>query len=134
MAPGIARRLHVLVALALVALAFLAIACDPEIPIPSGSGQGENLAVTLDPPSPLDAAPPVWRARIAPAGAPIDPARVVFVQGHLGPAHLRQIQNDERSKALSKRILPAIVWREDPSNDASAVIVAPVAPLDAGEL
>src|SRR5262245_54371786 len=123
MAPGTARRLPA--ALALAATMLLALACDPELPFPPAAGSAAGIVVTLDPSAPLDAAPPVLRVRIASTGAAIDLARVVLAEGHLGPAHLRQIQRDERSMALSKRILPAIVWREDPSNDRSDVIVAP---------
>lgn len=119
----------------LLAPAFAALACNPDLPFPVDvPGADGELSLTLDPPAPLDAAPPVLRLRVALAGAVLDPARVVLVSGSLGPAHLRQLQRGEPSKALSKRIIPALIWSDAADEAGEAVVVAPTAPLVAGEL
>lgn len=113
-------------------------ACDPDLPLshPRGGGAqggaglgagGGALAVTVDPAAPLDAAPRVLRLRID-AAPPPDPARIALVHGDVGPGHLRQIAQGEPSATLTKRIIPARVFR-----DGAAVVLAPTALLEPGE-
>lgn len=111
-----------------------ALGCQPSLPWPPDHRAGPGEApgephVLLEPDSPLEAAPPVLRARIVPGddGA-ADPSRVLFVRGHVGDAHVRQVENGEVSQALTERILPAVAWA---AGDGSAVI-APIGPLDPG--
>jgi hypothetical protein len=111
----------------LVALA----ACNPSLPERSTSGLGAGPSVEIDPPAPLDEAPAVLRIRASFPGASIDPAGVALVQGTVGPAHLRQLQKGQPSQALTKRMVPVTAW-QDPGGEA--VILAPTAPLEAGEI
>jgi hypothetical protein len=111
------------------ALALLA--CDPELPLPhAGAGAGGSaggLAVSSEPPAPLDAAPRVLRLHLDGAG-PLDPAAVALVRGAVGPVQLHEIAVQHVSAALSARLVPALVFPE-----GAAVVVAPTVALDPGE-
>src|SRR5262245_13762863 len=79
----------------------------------------------LEPGAPFDAAPRVVRVRVVPEdGAAADASRALFVKGHVGPGHVRQVQNGEVSEALAERVLPALTW---PEGDGSIVIAPSVA-------
>lgn len=114
--------------------------CVPDLPQSighdrGGSGGGDSvLQISIEPSGPIDSAPPILRARIAFEGASsVDLERVFFVEGEIGPAHLRQIEKGALSKALSGRVVPALRWIEAGSgaND-DALIVAPLADLTLG--
>jgi hypothetical protein len=119
--------------------AAIALGCAPDL-APSASSPcageaappGTTLEVTLQPAAPPDEAPPiahfVVRAR-DPEGAPVsvDPQRLALVEGEIGAAHLRQIEEGAISGALSERIVPALIW---PAEDA--VVLAPSQPLEPG--
>src|SRR5688572_4570662 len=94
-------------ALAAAALAICAAACAPDLPWPRSRGVAEPdeaesaLLVELEPPAPIDEAPPILRVRLSWSGVEsVDLERVFFIQGEVGPAHLRQIEDDKLSKAL----------------------------------
>jgi hypothetical protein len=110
-----------------------ALGCDPRLPeAPGGaSGQGGGEAgvqVTLEPPSPLDAAPRALRVRVAVAGQALDPGLVALVHGPVGPGQLREVAQQKVSMALAARVVPALTWSED-----GAVVLAPTTALEAGE-
>jgi hypothetical protein len=108
--------------------------CQPSLPS-IGGGRGDPGApprephVLLEPDTPLDAAPPVLRARVVPGeDAVADPSRVLFVRGHVGDAHVRQVEDGDLSQALTERILPVVTW---PLDDGS-VVLAPAQALEPG--
>lgn len=106
--------------------------CRPELGVPAradgggGSGGGAESAVVLEPAAPLDAAPLAVRVRLA--GDAVDPEHVWFVEGDVGPGHLRQLLAGTPSDALSERRRPATVW-----SDVDGVWVAPHLLLVPGE-
>jgi hypothetical protein len=125
----------------LVFLVFVAgvLACAPDLPAPAGvasppraPGDEGGIELTIDPPAPLDAVPPVLRLRLSfGAGPAIDhQARIYVIEGEVGPAHLRQIERDALSKALSARLVPALVWADE--EHLGVIHVAPTVPLEAG--
>jgi hypothetical protein len=134
------RRLVRIVAL--VARASLVAACGAPAPLAGSEGTAAladdpatQLEVTLEPPSPLDAAPPVVRIHIKMMDLPGDRPRLesdrfVLIAGQIGPAHLGQLARDEISFALSERIIPTLEWTE--ADDT--VVVAPTERLSAGEV
>ncbi len=82
----------------------------------------------LEPDSPFDDAPRVLRVEIAPpAGETVDPARLFFVRGHVGPAHVRQVENEDLSAALTERLLPVIAFSRDGTG-----VLAPLLTLEPG--
>lgn len=105
--------------------------CDPTVPsLPGTAVASEPPHVVLFPDASPDLVPPVVRVRVVPEpGAFTDVSRLLFVIGHVGPAHVRQVENDEVSNALFERVVPASTWLEE---DGSAVI-APTVVLEAGE-
>ena len=106
--------------------------CQPALPLPAGSGPGETPGephALLEPDAPFDAAPRVVRVRIVPEeGGATDPSRLLFVRGHVGDGHVRQVEHADISEALAERALPAFVWSDD---DGSAIL-APTDPLEPG--
>ncbi len=113
------------------ALALLATAaCRPQLEPPEGAGGaggaggGGTATFALEPAAPADSAPLALRVRIAGAA---DADGVHFVEGDVGPGHLRQLAADDPSAALEKRLLPASVWR-----DGGDLVVAPHARLVPG--
>lgn len=112
-------------------------ACAPDLPVPTrrasvaeGTEDG-GVRLEIEPASPLDAAPPILRLRLSfDAGLSVDPTRVFLIEGDIGPSHVRQIERDDLSKALSARIVPALVWLEDAAEPV--VVVAPTVPLELG--
>jgi Lamin Tail Domain len=134
-----------LTALALLALAILA--CNPQVPIPdrkatrATSAADSHAVVTIEPPAPLDALPSVLRLHVTPsssAGSVITKEGLALVRGALGRAHLRQIQRGEISASLAERVVPALIFLDDPAertDDApSGVTLLPTVPLAADEL
>lgn len=125
--------------LPLVALVPGVLACAPDLPVvtwragaPPGSEDG-GVHVEVEPPSPLDAAPPILRLRLSfGAEPPVDPGRVFLIEGEIGPSHVRQIERDDLSKALSARIVPAFVWLDEAALPEQVVVVAPTVPLEFG--
>jgi hypothetical protein len=122
----------------------LATACAPDLPDPvaragTGSGGGgPEVWLELEPASEPIAAPAVLRAHVhVPAGAATTPEDVVLVEGEVGVAHLRQLEDGDLSKAFSERLLPAVVWAAGGGADAAAgerrLVVAPTAPLTPGK-
>gem|GEM_PF-410550 len=120
-----------------------AIACAPDLPVPThragappGSSEGGGVRLEIEPPAPIEAAPPILRLRLLfDAGPPVDPARVFLIEGEIGPAHVRQIERGTLSKALSARVVPALVWLDEMAEPASAgqvVVVAPTVRLELG--
>src|SRR5262249_28742267 len=110
-------------------LGLVVLGCQPSLPEPlHGSRAPEPDAepyAALEPEAPFDAAPRVARVRVVPgSGAVADASRALFVKGHVGPGHVRQVQNFEISEALSERVLPALTWAED---DGSIVIAPGIA-------
>lgn len=118
-------------ALAVSALT-VGLGCQPALPAPGGSDSAGSPGVAhalLEPEAPFDAAPRVARVRIVPdEGAVADPSRVLFVRDHVGPGHVRQVEDADISEALADRVLPASVWSE---GDGS-IVIAPAAPLERG--
>src|SRR5262249_51184123 len=103
--------------------------CQPSLPdvLPGTRAAASHTEphALLEPSAPFDAAPRVVRVRVVPEdGATADPSRALFVKGHVGPAHVREVQNGEVSGALAERILPALTWAEE---DGSIVIAPGVA-------
>lgn len=119
----------------LLILCAAALGCQPTLPDRFGDGGGSTSEAqqphaVIEPEAPLDAAPRVVRVRIVPAaGATADAARVLFVRGHVGAGHIRQVVNDSVSQALTERVVPAITWTEE---DGS-VVLAPGEVLEPGE-
>lgn len=111
-------------ALALAALA----ACRPELGLPphaeggGGSGGGSEPELVLVPSAALDDAPLAVRAHLDGA---VDPDDVWFLEGTVGPGHLRQLLAGTPSGPLTERRRPATVW-----TDADGVWVAPHALLE----
>ncbi len=126
----------------LIARALLTVACSAPAPFPQAEGstaatdeQDAQLEVTLEPPSPLHAAPPVVRIHIKVTNLAedlprIEPDRFVLIAGQIGPAHLGQLARNEISGALSERIIPTLEWLE--LDDT--VVLAPTEKLNAGEV
>ncbi len=125
-----------------LARALLVVACRAPAPFPHSEGaaaltedQVVDVEVSLEPPSPLHAAPPVVRIHIEMTGMaddlpPIGPDRFVLVAGEVGPAHLGQLARDEISGALSERIVPTLQWL----GPDDTVVLAPTQKLSAGEI
>ncbi|WP_169796572.1 lamin tail domain-containing protein [Chondromyces crocatus] len=94
--------------------------------------------MTLHPEASTQAAPPVLRVHLqVPSRAEVDVERALLFEGELGPAHLRQITRGQLSKALSKRIVPALVWMEEPTTDEPVsegrlLVLAPTVELQPG--
>lgn len=110
-----------------------ALGCRPSLPLGDGRGDPADPPrdphVLLEPESAPEAAPPVLRAHVFPAeDAVADASRVLFVRGHVGDGHVRQVEDGDVSQALSERILPALAW---PMDDGS-VVIAPSVVLDPG--
>lgn len=102
-------------------------ACQPSLP-ESGPTAAGRLEATAFPDAPLVAVPPVVRFRVeatSGASAPLVEEAALF-EGELGPAHLRQIERGDVSKALSERAVPAMAWA-----DRGAVVLAPTVVLAA---
>lgn len=131
--------------LALAGASLLA-SCAPDLPQPDPRPAATPAPaaeaapwVDLWPDAPLDAAPQVLRAGLhlpGMAAAEVDLERVLLVQGEVRDAHLRQIVRGELSKALSERLVPALVWAEradEPAPGELRVTLAPTAPLLPGE-
>jgi hypothetical protein len=117
-------------------VAWMCVACQPDLGVTEGSGGSGSggsgggagtLAFTLEPPSEPDAVSRSLRIRVG-GGDAIDPELVRFVEGEVGPGHLKQLAVSDPSNALEKRLLPASVWR-----DGDDVVVAPHALLEEGE-
>lgn len=121
--------------------------CNPQIPIPGRSGPraagaaDSHAVLTVEPPAPLDGLPPVVRLHVttsSSAGTPVTPEGLALVRGAIGRAHLRQIQRGEVSASLAKRLVPALVFPDEPAEDAAltpaGVTLVPTVPLAAGEL
>ena len=113
-------------------LALVAVACRPDLPIPETrpgfATSSAGITVALEPEAPVTAAPRVLRLHVAAEPAP-DEARLFLVRGEVRDSHLRQIEQDDVSKALAARFVPSRTWRDD---DGS-VVLAPTVPLDPGE-
>jgi hypothetical protein len=104
-------------------------------PGPASAEEGGAVLV-VEPSAPLDAIPAVLRLRVAAAGVSIDPEVVALIHGHVGPAHLREIQRREISAALEKRKVPSLIYPEVPPGDPTeppSVVVAPTVVLASGE-
>lgn len=114
-------------------LVLVASACQPSLPSPSpADGTAVSPATephaTLEPDSPFEDAPRVLRVHVVPSpGDVVDLARLFFVRGHVGPAHVRQVENDDLSAALTERILPAVIFARD-----GAGVLAPLVALEPG--
>jgi len=125
-------RISPLVAIALATGATLA--CNPDFDSPRADcgddpavEETSALTVSLEPPAALDRAPPALRVRVR-AGMPLDPKRLLLVEGEVGSGHLGQIARDDISNALAERIVPAITWSE-----GEEVVIAPTRLLAPGE-
>ena len=99
---------------------------------PPGDGTAVSPATEpharLAPEAPFDDAPRVLRVEVVPSpGDTVDLSRLYFVRGHVGPAHLRQVENGEMSAALTERVLPAITFVRD-----GASVLAPLLALEPG--
>ena len=94
------------------------------------SGTNPPFVVSVSPLAPLDAAPPILQLAVEskPDGSWVDETRLALIAGHVGSAHLGQLARDEVSAALSERIVPSLIWRDD-----DVVRVAPLRPLELGE-
>lgn len=132
--PGRGLSVRAALSAGTLAAALLAPGCQPSLPA-GLSGRADPAAlprepeVALDPQSPFDAAPPVLRAHIFPEeGAEVDASRVLFVRGHVGDGHVRQVEHGDLSQALQDRILPSVSW----SLDDGSVVLAPALALDPG--
>src|SRR5262245_43594564 len=98
----------------LVAPIFVSLfACRPEVPLSRGQGDPPPIpgeaSITAEPSAPLNSVPPVVRLHVSAPGVDIDPNGVVLIQGQASAAHLRQVQRRQISRALSERIVPAVV-------------------------
>lgn len=114
-------------------LGLVALGCQPSLPEPfPGSRPPEpdtEPHAVLEPDAPFDAASRVVRIRVVPAeGALADASRALFVKGHVGPAHVRQVQNFDVSEALSERVLAALTW----ADDDGSIVIAPGIALEPG--
>src|SRR5262245_36956007 len=112
--PSLPKHVRLLVVFSVAVCA----ACNPDLPErtprvgPPGTEGHET--VDLEPPAPLDAAPRVLRIHLqGPAALDFQPDGYIVARGELGPAHLRQLQRGELSKALSARLVPIMVWARD---------------------
>lgn len=127
---------------ALVASALLfASACGPEIPsatcgdahAPASIDAEGAIPLSIEPPSLIDQAPPILRARLSfPGVESADLARVFVIEGEVGPAHLRQIEKGSLSKALSERVVPSVAWLDEGAS-ATSLLVAPLMALELGQ-
>jgi len=123
-----------------IALVSGTLACAPDLPVPTrragappGTEGGGGVRVEIEPPAPIEAAPPILRLRVFfGAGAPVDLARVFLIEGEIGPSHVRQIERGDLSKALSARVVPALVWLDEAALPEQVVVVAPTVPLELG--
>lgn len=109
----------------------MAMGCDPHLALPAGDagggGGGAGVEVTLDPPTGLDTAPRVLRARVAVVGHVLDPGLVALVHGSVSPAELREVARQKLSAALTRRVVAALTWAE-----GDAVVLAPTVALEPG--
>ncbi|AUX41055.1 hypothetical protein SOCE26_024600 [Sorangium cellulosum] len=132
--------------LALAPLVACPLGCAPELVDPPHVEEGNDdldapadeagVELQIEPPAPLDAAPPVLRLRIhLPDVSPedVDLARVLVIRGKIGSAHVRQIEQGEPSKALSDRVVPSLAWLQETPPGELWLTVAPLAPLVPGE-
>lgn len=134
-APPSCSLPSVLALTALWAVALALAGCQPTLPdLRPGSGaagteaEGEPRAL-LEPAAPFEEAPRVARVRFVPApGTAADASRVLFVKGHVGPGHVRQVESGDVSEALRERVLPALAWLDE---DGS-IVVAPSILLEPG--
>jgi hypothetical protein len=114
--------------------ALAACACNPDLATPTSgcpdpaADEASALEVTLEPGAPLDRAPTIMRVHVRGVEAAVDPARLLLVEGEVGPSHLGQIARDEISSALSERIVPTLVWSHD-----NEVVLAPTRALAPGD-
>jgi hypothetical protein len=100
-------------------------ACDVGLPIPASVSLGaEPVSLRLDPAGPLDFAPPV--ARLVVRGAPPS-ARAEAWEGSLSESQVAAIARNEVPKALAKRAIEALTWRED-----DELVVSPARSLGPG--
>ncbi|MBK8256056.1 MAG: lamin tail domain-containing protein [Polyangiaceae bacterium] len=109
--------------LAQVSTLVLGIGCQPSLPDPTDWGPPTETAepsVQLEPEADFSLAPPVVRFRFHPGdSAEIDLKRLLFVEGHVGDGHLRQVVNSDVSETLAERVLPTLAWKEP---DGTAVL------------
>ena len=115
------------------------VACRPDLPPrnrESNEGGAGVVALTLEPPSAADAAPPVVRLHLnVPGPGEVDPAGFVLIEGEIGPAHLRQLEQGELSNALVERLVPTLTWIDARSAldlTDTTVVVAPTITLSRG--
>jgi hypothetical protein len=100
-------------------------ACDVGLPIPASVAlDPEPVSLHLDPAGPLDFGPPV--ARLVVRGAPPS-ARVEVWEGSLSDSQVTAIARNEVPKALAKRAIEALTWRE-----GDELVVSPARSLAPG--
>ncbi|WP_437679866.1 lamin tail domain-containing protein [Sorangium sp. So ce131] len=144
--PSWTTRARRALLLALAPLVAHPLACAPELaaPPPVEAGDGDlddavdeaSVELQIEPPAPLDAAPPVLRLRVhlpAVSAEDVDLARVLVIRGKIGAAHVRQLEQGEPSKALSERVVPSLAWLQEAPPGDLWLTVAPLAPLVPGE-
>src|SRR5262245_42620736 len=109
-------------------------ACNPDFDSPTvdcgddpAVEETSALVVSLEPPAALDRAPPALRVHVR-AGTPLDPKKLLLVEGEVGSGHLGQIARDDISNALAERIVPAITW-----SAGEEMVIAPTRLLAPGE-
>jgi Lamin Tail Domain len=95
--------------------------------LPDASGPPR---LRFDPPASADEVTPVTRITVEATDALTD-SRVMLVSGALSATQLRDLARPAVPQSLSSRAVSALVWIEA---DPTLVVVAPLAPLDAGGL
>ncbi|HVY45424.1 MAG TPA: lamin tail domain-containing protein [Minicystis sp.] len=130
-------KLTLLVPLAAAAAVVAAFACEPQIPLPGGTGGGgasgdggpaAAFALAVEPAAPLDATPPVLWLRLDDPPLGTEATRVVVATGVLSPTHLRELATYTVSEALSERLVPTVAW----AAADGAIYVAPTEALAPG--
>ncbi len=93
-----------------------------------GAGAAGGVEATF---SPVDQGAHLFqvsRAEIVTEGS-LDRDKVFLFSGKLGPSHRKQVEKGELSGALTERIVPSLIWSDDPSHTG----LAPLVPLTLDE-
>lgn len=108
-------------------LVCLSVACAPQWDdaLCDSANVGGTLAVTVEPPAPLDQVAPVFRVHVA---GDLDPTDVHVIRGELTSNQLGQLVRDDVSMALAERLVPVVRW-----SDGATAVLAPGEVFAAGE-
>lgn len=118
--------------LTVVLLTFFVVGCRPDLPVPhaqsSTTSESAEWIVRMEPDAPLLQVPRVVRVHVQ-ATQDIDKERVFLIRGEVTKYHLRQLEQNELTKTLQARMVPAVAWLEN----ARELVIAPTEVLEPGQ-